>query len=132
MKQPKAASLFAALGIVLAAMMTVVSPLLDLECGRDPGHIAGNFGGAHRSASGTAPATQPNPCDHQSVTAQPDGSSQQKGETGHVHGMNAQALPGISLPALFLGTPILLPLSWTTLLSHATVLPSTEPPRAFA
>jgi hypothetical protein len=123
MKQPKAVSLIAALGVLLAAMMTVVAPLLDLECGRDPGHIVGNFGGASSLASGTAPATQANPCDHQSAT------TQQKGETGHVHGMNAQALPGIPLPPMFLGTPMLLPLSWTTHLAHATVLPTAEPPR---
>ena len=120
-KLTEAISLLGALSIALAALLTVVSPMLDLDCGLDPAHSVANGGKAS-----DIPAS---PCDHSATPAQPEGPGNQEGQDIHVHGINSPALPGISMAAMDFGvTPFLIPTIHFHL-SDATVPPPTEPPR---
>ena len=128
-KLTEAISLFAALSIALAALLTVVSPMLDLDCGVDPAHSVANVGKASDATSGVPSDAPASPCDHSATPAQPGGQGNQEGQAVHVHGMNSQALPGISMVAMDFGvTPFLIPTIHFHL-SDATVQPPTKPPR---
>jgi hypothetical protein len=132
MKWTKAMSLFAALGVLLVAIVTIVSPVLDLDCGSDPGHLVASMGESSRSSNGATLFISPSPCDHQSAPVQPTAPSQHEGETVHLHGMTAHALVNISSVAFDLTASFSLPLSSFPRLSGAAVRPPVERPRMSA
>ena len=128
-KLTNAISLFAALSIVLAALVTVVSPVLDLSCGVDPAHSVANVGKASEATLGVPYDVLASPCDHSATPVQPEGQGRQEGQAIHVHGMNNDALLGISMVAMDFGVTSFLMPTIGPRLSDATVQPPTEPPR---
>ncbi len=132
MKRTRAMCLLAASSVLMAALMTFVSPILDLSCGGDPGHVVASRGDPFRSSSGVTPAFSPSPCDHTTAPVLPTAPGQHEGDNIHVHGMTAQALMGISATALPLGTPVLLSSPSAPHLSTASVQPPVRPPRISA
>ncbi len=123
MKITKATSLFAAASVVLAALATIVSPILDLDCGGDPGHFVTIAGAAPDASRGTPSDVLSSPCDNRTTQAQPEGHGNQEGEAVHVHGMNNHGLPAILVAAIDFGTPFFLSLSLEPRMSDVTVGP---------
>jgi hypothetical protein len=131
-KLTKGMSLFTVLSIALTAIFAVVSPVLDLDCGADPGHVANGMRDAPDSSVTEASDTASNPCDQSTKPVQPDGSGHQEGQRLHVHGMDNHALSG-TLVATRVFEESSSPVPFLLLqLSDTKVQPPTEPPRTIA
>lgn len=132
MRLTKATSLFAAASVVLAALVTIVSPILDLDCGADPGHFVTNVAEASFTSVGVSSDVLSDGCDRSATPVQTDGYGFQDGAAVHVHGMHAHALTATSAATIEFGTPFRLSFPLEPRLSDVTVQPPAEPPRIAA
>ena len=128
-KLTEAISLLGAWSIALAALLTVVSPMLDLDCGVDPAHSIANAGKASDATSGVPSDAPASPCHHSAAPAQPEGQGNQEGQAVHVHGMNSHALPATPAVAIHFGNSFFISPRLEPRLSDDIVELFTEPPR---
>ncbi len=86
MKGTKPASLFAALTIMLAALVALVSPILDVDCGADPSHFVADSGEAVDSFAKEDSAAQSNAGIYESISEQLLEICGHDAEDLHMHG----------------------------------------------
>ena len=85
MKGTKTASLFAALSIILASLVTLVSPIVDVDCGADPSRFVADRGEVVDSSAKGDSAAQSNTI-YGSISEQLLETCGHDAEVLHMHG----------------------------------------------
>ncbi len=78
-------SLFAALSILLAASLALVSPIVDVDCGADPSHFVADSGEVVDSIAKEDSAAQSNTI-YESISEQLLDTCEHDAEVLHMHG----------------------------------------------
>ena len=125
----KAVSRSAALSIVLAALVMVVSPLLNPDCGEDPGHFVVGLEAALNEDIEEVSATRPTLCHDSTDPSQQEGQTPENGGAAHIHAMDNHAISGLILTVIEFGNLTFSQESSLPPLQDATVQPPTDPPR---
>ncbi len=86
MQGTKTVSLFAALSIILAGLVTLVSPIVDVDCGVDPSHFVVDSGIVVDSFAKEDPAAQSNTGIYESISEQLLETCGHDAEVLHMHG----------------------------------------------
>ncbi len=86
MKGTKSASLFAALTIMLAALVAVVSPIVDVDCGAEPSHFVADSGEVVDSFAKEDSAARSDTNNYESISEQLLETCGHDAEVLHMHG----------------------------------------------
>ena len=129
MKGTKAISLFAALSIILATLVTVVSPIVDVDCGTNQFHFVGDSGEVIDSFAKEESTAQSNNSINESRSNQPLDSCDGDGEASHMHGAHSHLMVIPTSAAIDFGSPSLIAASSVLQLLESNPHPPAKPPR---
>ncbi len=122
-------SLFAALSIVLAALVTLVSPIVDVDCGVDPSHIAIHSGEVIDSFAKEDSPTQSNRGFYESISEQLLETCGHDAEVLHMHGAHDHMVV-IPIPAAIdFGSSSVIASPPTPHFVESNISPPAKPPR---
>ncbi len=129
MKGTKTVSLFAAFCFALAALVTFVSPIVDVDCGTNPSHIVMNIGEEVDPLATGESITQYNTSSYQSTSKQSSDPCDQNKEGRHVHGVHSHVAVSPASAAIDFGSPSLIALPSVLQLAEHNTHPPVKPPR---
>lgn len=132
MYRTKAISLFAALSIILATLVTVVSPIVDVDCGTNRFHFAEDSGEVIDSFAKEESTTQSDTSINESRSNQPLDSCDRDGEASHMHGAHGHMMVIPTSAAIDFDSPSLIASPSVLHLVESNTPPPAKPPRISA
>ena len=129
MKGSKTVSLFAALSIILAALVTIVSPIVDADCGTNQFHFVGDSGEVVDSFAKEESIAPSNTGINESRSKQPLDSCDRDGEASHMHGTHSHMMVIPTPAAIDFDSPSLIASSSILQLAESDTSPPAKPPR---
>ena len=122
-------SLFAALSIVLAALVALVSPIVDVDCGAALSHFVADSGEAVGSFAKEDSATQSNIGFYESISEQLLETCAHDAEVLHMHGAHDHMVV-IAIPAAIdFGSSSIIASPPTPHFVERNISPPAKPPR---
>jgi len=128
MKGTKPASLFAALTIMLAALVTLVSPIVDVDCGADPSHFVADSGEVVDSIAKEDSAAQSDTI-YESISEQLLDTCGHDAEVLHVHGAHDHIVVIPTSAAIDFGSSSVIAPPPTPHFVESDIYPPAKPPR---
>ena len=132
MKGTKTLSLFAALSIMLAALVTLVSPIIDVDCGSGPSHFVADSGEVADSLAKEDSAAQSNTNNYESISEQLLETCGHDAEVLHMHGAHDHMVVITNLAAIDFGPSSLIASPETPHFVESNISPPAKPPRISA
>ncbi len=129
MKGPKTASLFAAFSILLAGLVTLVSPIVDVDCGVDSSHFVLDSGEVVDSFAKEDSAAQSNTGIYESISEQLLETCGHGAEVLHMHGAHDHIVIIPTSAAIDFGSSSVIASTPTSHFVEINISPPTKPPR---
>ncbi len=121
-------SLFAALSILLAALLALVSPIVDVDCGADPSHFVADSGEIVDSIAKEDSAAQSNTI-YESISEQLLETCGHDAEVLHMHGAHDHMVVIPTSTALDFGPSSIIASPPTPHFAESNIPPPAKPPR---
>jgi len=121
-------SLFAALSILLAALLALVSPIVDVDCGADPSHFVADSGEIVDSIAKEDSAAQSNTI-YESISEQLLETCGHDAEVLHMHGAHDHMVVIPISAAIDFGYSSVIASTPTSHFVENNISPPTKPPR---
>ena len=129
MKGTKTVSLFAALSIMLAGLVTLVSPIVDVDCGVDPSHFVADSGEVVDSFAKEDSAAQSKTANYESISEQLLETCGHDAEVLHMHGAHDHMVVISILAAIDFGSSSVIASRATPHFVESNISPPAKPPR---
>ncbi len=122
-------SLFAALSIILATLVALASPIVDVDCGADPSHFAADSGEGVDSFTKEDSAAQSNAGIYESISEQLLEICGHDAEDLHMHGAHDHMVVNPTSAAIDFGSPSVIASPATPQFVESNIPPPAKPPR---
>ncbi len=129
MQGTKTVSLFAALSIILASLVALVSPIVDVDCGADPSHFVADSGEVVDSFAKEDSAAQSNTGIYESVSEQLLDTCEHDAEVLHMHGAHDHMVVIPTSAAIDFGSSSVIAPPPPPRFVESSISPPAKPPR---